>query len=74
MCYGFLLQLKKVMGSTKPSLRYDGFGQTHQTHANATTDKYWGKLFDIIVFHCFLKRLINMIIIKIESLGFCSQE
>ena len=38
MCYGFLLQLKKVMGSTNLSLKIDGFSRTHQTHANATTD------------------------------------
>ena len=74
MCYGFLLQLKKVMGSTNPFLKVDEFGRTHQTHPNAITDKDWGKPFDVIVFQCFLKRLINMIIIKIESLGFCSQE
>ena len=74
MCYGFLLQLKKVMGSTNLFQKIDGFGRTHQTHPNAIIDKDWGKLFDVIVFQCFLKRLIYMIIIKIESLGFCSQE
>ena len=35
----FLLQLKKVMGSTKPSLRYDGFGRTHQTHADEAPER-----------------------------------
>ena len=35
-----LLQLKKLMGSTNPSLNFDGFGRTHRTHANATTVTY----------------------------------
>ena len=32
-----LLQPKKKLGSMKPSLKVDGFGQTHRICANATT-------------------------------------
>ena len=32
-----LLQPKKLMASTKPSVKIDGFSRTHRTHANGAT-------------------------------------